>query len=160
MLKALRSEMGGYLPTRSVGRASRRHCTFFLTLGFRKFWRLNFIEKEMLNLKKNFQAKTNRTLYCSEECRKKGNREKQRKLMKQKRDEQRKEKKKVLNPNTDVTEKPKKIRNLAQHYKKLKKEILANESEFGFTGITLIEGIDVHEENFVDLVMQKIKEQK
>ena len=78
--------------------------------------------------------------------------------MKQKRAEQRKEKKKVLNPN--VTEKPKKIRNLAQHYKKLKKEILANEAEFGFTGITLIEGIDVHEENFVDLVMQKIKEQK
>ncbi|HEP1436455.1 TPA: hypothetical protein ACQDIV_001081 [Streptococcus pyogenes] len=118
------------------------------------------MKKKCLICKKNFQAKTNRTLYCSEECRKKGNREKQRKLMKQKRAEQRKEKKKVLNPNTDVTEKPKKIRNLVQHYKKLKKEILANESEFGFTGITLIEGIDVHEENFVDLVMQKIKEQK
>ncbi|EQL82911.1 hypothetical protein HMPREF1230_0666 [Streptococcus pyogenes GA19681] len=42
--------------------------------------------------------------------------------MKQKRAEQRKEKKKVLNPNTDVTEKPKKIRNLAQHYKKLKRK--------------------------------------
>lgn len=66
------------------------------------------MKKKCLICKKTFQAKTNRTLYCSEECRKKGNREKQRKLMKQKRAEQRKEKKKVLNPNTDVTEKPKK----------------------------------------------------
>ncbi|HEQ2208902.1 TPA: hypothetical protein VET22_000919 [Streptococcus pyogenes] len=76
------------------------------------------MKKKCLICKKNFQAKTNRTLYCSEECRKKGNREKQRKLMKQKRAEQRKEKKKVLNPNTDVTEKPKKMLELIEPAKK------------------------------------------
>jgi len=118
------------------------------------------LKKKCLICKKTFQAKTNRSLYCSEECRKKGIREKQRKLMKQKRADKKKEKIKVLNTNADVTEKPKKIRNLVQHYKKLKREILDNESEFGFTGIALVEGIDIHEENFVDLVMQKIKEQQ
>lgn len=73
-----------------------------------------------------------------------------RKLKKQLSDERIKVKKELSKPADDID----------GYIKQAKKEILANESEFGFTGITLIEGIDVHEENFVDLVMQKIKEQK
>lgn len=118
------------------------------------------MKKKCLICKKTFQAKTNRSLYCSEECRKKGIREKQRKLMQQKRAEEKEKKKKLSNANTLSDRKPKKIRNLVQHYTKLKKEILSNEEAFGFIGVTLVEGVDVHEDDFVESVIQKIKEQK
>lgn len=106
---------------------------------------------------KNFETKTNRTLYCGEECRKTGNREKQRELMKKKRDTKKDEKVKSLNPNKTKVKKVKKTVNMKQYYKKMKKEILANEAQFGYTGLTLIEGVDIHEENFIDLILQKIR---
>ncbi|CQR25885.1 phage protein [Streptococcus varani] len=80
--------------------------------------------------------------------------------MKQKRKEEREEKVKVPNANKKPQNRPKKIKNLVQHYKKMKKDILANEKEFGFVGRYIIEGVEVHEENFEQLVTEKIKERK
>lgn len=110
--------------------------------------------------KKPFKAKSNRSVYCSEKCRNEGAREKQRALMKEKRKAAREEKNQSLKPNKITKNRPKKVKNLLQHYQKLKKDILANEAEFGFVGRYIIEGVEIHEENFEQLVMEKIKERK
>lgn len=120
-----------------------------------------------------FVPKTNRTLYCSDECRNKGKREKQRQLMKQKRKNRKItkleilnpniEEEKVLNPNKKTDRKVlnpnrKTISDLRKYYRQIKKEILTNEKAFGFVSRTLIEGIEIHEENFEELIIEKIKE--
>ncbi|WP_314913291.1 hypothetical protein [Streptococcus constellatus] len=46
-----------------------------------------------------------------------------------------------------------------KYYRDLKNRILANEEAFDFVSRTVVEGIDVHEENFEQLVVERIKEQ-
>ncbi|QBX18431.1 hypothetical protein Javan425_0026 [Streptococcus phage Javan425] len=84
----------------------------------------------------------------------------QRELMKKKRQPKNVEKTDSQNANLDSGNRPKKKRNLLQHYQKLKKDLLANEEQFGFKGLYLVEGIDIHEENFEQLIIEKIKERK
>ena len=110
--------------------------------------------------KNTFEAATNRSVYCSEKCRKDGVREKQRALMKEKRKAAREEKNKSLKPNKNTKNRPKKIKNMLQHYQKLKKDILENEAKFGYRGLYIVEGIDIHEDDFEKLVMQKVKDKK
>lgn len=110
--------------------------------------------------KKPFKAKSNRSVYCSEKCRNEGAREKQRALMKEKRKAAREEKNQSLKPNKITKNRPKKVKNLLQHYQKLKKDILENEAKFGYRGLYIVEGIDIHEDDFEKLVMQKVKDKK
>lgn len=109
------------------------------------------MKKKCVICEKIFSAKTNRTLYCSDECRNKGKREKQRQLMKQKRKNRKITNLGVLNPNKKT------INDLRKYYRQIKKEILANEKTFGFVSRTLIEGIEIHEENFEELIIEKTK---
>ena len=53
--------------------------------------------------------------------------------------------------------KPKKIRDIEKYYKKKKQELLENEKQFGYIGRTLIEGIDIHDPDFENLIMEKIR---
>ena len=53
--------------------------------------------------------------------------------------------------------KPKKIRDIEKYYQKKKQELLENEKQFGYIGRTLIEGIDIHDPDFENLLMEKIK---
>lgn len=108
---------------------------------------------------KTFKPTSSRSKYCSDKCRKDGVRENQRKLMKKKRVAKKQEKIKKVNPNILMAKKRKKSKNLLKYYQDLKKRILANEEKFNFVSRTVVEGIEVHEENFEQLVVEKIKEQ-
>lgn len=108
---------------------------------------------------KTFKPTSSRSKYCSDKCRKDGVRENQRKLMKKKRVAKKQEKIKKVNPNILMAKKRKKSKNLLKYYRDLKKRILANEEKFNFVSRTVVEGIEVHEENFEQLVVEKIKEQ-
>ena len=108
---------------------------------------------------KIFKPTSSRSKYCSEECRKTGIRENQRKLMKKKRAAKKQEKIKKVNPNILSSKKRKKSKNLLKYYRDFKKRILTNEEKFNFVSRTVVEGIEVHEENFEQLVIEKIKEQ-
>jgi len=108
---------------------------------------------------KTFKTTSSRSKYCSDKCRKDGVRENQRKLMKKKRATKKQEKSKKVNPNILPVKKRKKSKNLLKHYRDFKKRILANEEKFSFISRTVVEGIEVHEENFEQLVVEKIKEQ-
>ena len=79
--------------------------------------------------------------------------------MKKKRAAKKQEKIKVSNPNISTSKKSKKSKNLLKYYRDLKKRILANEETFNFVSRTVVEGVEVHEENFEQLVVEKIKEQ-
>ncbi|HEL1691089.1 TPA: hypothetical protein TXN60_002351 [Streptococcus suis] len=48
---------------------------------------------------------------------------------------------------------------MLKYYQDFKTEILANEAEFGFTSRTIVEGVEVHEPDFEEQVINKIKEQ-
>lgn len=120
------------------------------------------MKKKCVICEKIFSAKTNRTVYCSDECRNKGKRDKQRQLMKQKRKNRKITNLGVLNPNKKTDKKvlnpnKKTINDLRKYYRQIKKEILANEKMFGFVSRTLIEGIEIHEENFEELIIEKTK---
>lgn len=117
------------------------------------------IKKQCTFCGRTFTTDSKRVKYCSEKCRKDGARDKQRKLMKRKRADQKKEKSKKDNPNIKSSKKRQKKKNLLKYYQDFKKKILANEAEFGFIGRTIIEGIEVHEPDFAELVSIKIKEQ-
>lgn len=108
---------------------------------------------------KKFIASSSRSKYCSDKCRRDGIRTNQRKLMKKKRAAKKQEKIKVSNPNISTSKKRKKSKNLLKYYRDLKKRILANEEVFNFVSRTVVEGVEVHEENFEQLVVEKIKEQ-
>ncbi|MCW1037992.1 hypothetical protein [Streptococcus anginosus] len=79
--------------------------------------------------------------------------------MKKKRAAKKQEKIKKVNPNILPYKKRKKSKNFLKHYRDFKKRILANEEKFNFVSRTLVEGIEVHEDNFEQLVTEKIKEQ-
>lgn len=108
---------------------------------------------------KKFEPTSSRSKYCSEKCRKDGARENQRKLMKKKRAAKKQERSKKVNPNILSVKKRKKSKNLLKYYRDFKKRILGNEKKFNFVSRTVVEGIEVHEENFEQLVVEKIKEQ-
>lgn len=99
-------------------------------------------------------------IYCSEECRKIGKNETQKILMREKRKkekEQKIEELKKSQANKIEKFKPKKIRDIEKYYQKKKQELLENEKEWGYRGLYFVSGIEVHEENFVELVIDKIK---
>lgn len=108
---------------------------------------------------KKFTATSSRSKYCGDKCRKDGVRANQRKLMKKKRAAKTQKKIKVSNPNISTSKRRKKSKNLLKYYRDLKNRILANEEVFDFVSRTVVEGIDVHEENFEQLVVERIKEQ-
>lgn len=108
---------------------------------------------------KTFKPTSSRSKYCGDKCRKDGVRENQRKLMKKKRAAKKQEKSKKVNPNILPVKKRKKSKNLLKYYRDFKKQILVNEAKFNFISRTVVEGIEVHEENFEQLVVEKIKEQ-
>lgn len=108
---------------------------------------------------KKFTATSSRSKYCSDKCRKDGARANQRKLMKKKRAAKNQEKIKGPNPNISISKRRKKSKNLLKYYRDLKNRILANEEAFNFVSRTVVEDIDVHEENFEQLVVERIKEQ-
>lgn len=117
------------------------------------------IKKSCAFCGRSFTAESKRVKYCSEKCRKDGARDKQRKLMKRKRADQKKEKSEKDNPNIKSSKKHQKKKNLLKYYHDFKAEILANEDTFGFTSRTVVEGVEVHEPDFEKLVVEKIKEQ-
>lgn len=108
---------------------------------------------------KEFIPTSNRAKYCSEKCRKDGNREKKRIQMKRRRAEEKEKKTRKPNRNILSVKKSKKRKNFLKHYRDFKKRILANEEKFNFVSRTVVEGIEVHEENFEQLIVEKIKEQ-
>lgn len=108
---------------------------------------------------RSFTAESKRVKYCSDKCRKDGARDKQRKLMKKKRADLKKQKSKKDNPNIGTSKKRRKKKNLLKYYQDFKTKILANEAEFGFTSRTIVEGVEVHELDFEEQVINKIKEQ-
>ncbi|HEM4562976.1 TPA: hypothetical protein U1Z58_000379 [Streptococcus suis] len=108
---------------------------------------------------KSFVRKTSRSKYCSDKCRSDGNREKKRLQMKRLRAEAKKEKDDKSNRNIKLTKKRKKKKNLLKFYQDFKTKILANEAEFGFTSRTVIEGVEIHEPDFEEQVINKIKKQ-
>ncbi|CYT64136.1 hypothetical protein ACTGJ2_07795 [Streptococcus suis] len=117
------------------------------------------IKKSCAFCGRSFTAESKRVKYCSDKCRKDGARDKQRKLMKQKRADLKKQKSKKDNPNNQPAKKRKKKKNLLKYYQDFKTKILANEAEFGFTSRTIVEGVEVHEPDFEEQVINKIKEQ-
>ena len=79
--------------------------------------------------------------------------------MKRRRAEEKEKKTRKPNRNILSVKKSKKRKNFLKHYRDFKKRILANEEKFNFVSRTVVEGIEVHEENFEQLVVEKIKEQ-
>ena len=77
--------------------------------------------------------------------------------MRKKRKEEKERKEAELKTSIENSTKPKKIRDIKRYYQKKKQELLENEKQFGYVGRILIEGIDIHEQDFEKLIMEKIK---
>ncbi|MCG9883912.1 hypothetical protein [Streptococcus suis] len=72
------------------------------------------IKKSCAFCGRSFTAESKRVKYCSDKCRKDGARDKQRKLMKQKRADLKKQKSKKDNPNNQPAKKRKKKEKFAE----------------------------------------------
>lgn len=116
--------------------------------------------KQCLKCGKTFTPKSPASKYCSDFCRKAIRKDKQKTLMKQKRKSVQFANKKQPKKHEISNRKPKKITNLKKHYTELKNKILKNEKVFGYQSRVLIEGIEIHEDDFVEKLLKKIKEKK
>ncbi|AWS23981.1 TPA: hypothetical protein VJ674_001132 [Streptococcus pyogenes] len=168
--------MGGYLPTRSVGRASRRHCTFFLTLanGIREDYFLKVFSKLCNVCGGGFESSSNVSKYCSDKCRRQSIRTRQNHYMKQKRKLNNSKKRteqlpfantnlkkrhdiEYIDPYKKKMDRALKKKDWETYYRLYQQQILDNEKEWGFTGIHIVNGIEVHDEDFVESVLKTLE---
>lgn len=107
---------------------------------------------------REFKPVSSRSTYCSDFCRAKGRREQQKLLMRKNRATQKANTKKE--PKKIKTAQKNKKTSLKKFYSDYQKQILKSEKEFGYSYRILVEGVEIHEKDFVDKVIKKIKEVK
>ncbi|RFE01171.1 MULTISPECIES: hypothetical protein [Streptococcus] len=126
-----------------------------------------------------FSASSNSAKYCSDACREQGAREHQRDLMRRNRKAIRDEKqsrvvrlpnnhgvknsaemmKDYVRPQIDIDmEKARNKHDWFTYYTLYKQRCIENEQEWGYQGVHFVSGIEVHDERFVELMLEKIDE--
>lgn len=119
---------------------------------------MNFKKKKCCICETEFIPKSSTGRYCSTLCRSQGRKNQQKKLMKKNR----------LCSNANTKKEPKKIETTQKNkktspkkfYSDYQKQVLKSEKEFGYSYRILVEGVEIHEKDFVDKVIKKIKEVK
>lgn len=155
----------------------KTYCTHSHRLGNENF--MKTFKKECAICGSWFLASSNSAKYCDDACREQGARDHQRDLMRRKRKAIRDEKQSriVLLPNRygvknsaemmkdhiepQINIDMEKARNKQDwftYYTLYKQRCIENEQEWGYQGVHFVSGIEVHDERFVELMLEKIDE--